>query len=109
MPGRFVRLPVREGGDDIHPIESLPLAIADVILEAGFRSDGPLAVIVIPAEAVRAGGVPGIADDEERRAVRLFQGVVVRGGPKKAAAQRILLFLPFSPVDGRERTGFSRQ
>ena len=38
-------------------------------------------------------GVPGVAEHEERRAVGLFQRVVVGGGAEKAAAQRILLFL----------------
>jgi len=105
--GSSVGHPVREGGDDIHPVVALRLAVAHVVLETRVRTEGPLAVVVVPAEAIGSGGVPGVAKDEERRSVGGFQRVAVGGGTEEPTAKRIGLLLGFRPGNGFERTGFT--
>ena len=101
VPRLAVGHPVGKRGDDVDPVVALRLAVADVILESRRRTDGALAVVVVPLEAVGAGRIPGVADHEERRAVGLLQRVLIGGGAQEAAAQRVLLLLLLGPGDRR--------
>ena len=86
VPRLAVGHPVGKGRDDVDPVVALRLSITNVVLETGTWSEGTLAIVVIPFEAIGAGGVPGVADDEEGRAVGQFEGVVIGRGPQEASA-----------------------
>ena len=109
VPRLPVGHPVGKRRDDVDPVVTLRFAVADVVFEPGLRSDGALPVVVVPFKAIGAGGIPGVADDEEWRAIRQFQSVTIGCGAQEAPAQGVVQFLGLGPVDRDERPGFPRQ
>src|ERR1019366_9555261 len=56
----------------------------------------------LPLVAIGAGGPPGVADREKRRAIGLFESVMVGSGAQEAVPQGILPHLLFAPGDRGE-------
>jgi len=101
----FVGGPVWERGDERDRVEALAFSPRDRLFEAdAARRDvvrrGRNAT---EGQAPRRGGEPSVADEEERRAVGVLQGVAVRRGTDEAAAVRVFVFLGVGPGDGAER------
>jgi len=107
VPRLAVGHPVGKRGDHIDPVVPLRFAEADVILEAGVGAHGALAIVVVPAVAIGAGGPPSVARNQEGRAVGELEGVPVGGGAEKSAAERVLPLLIIAPRNGSEGTALA--
>src|SRR5262250_2792276 len=106
MPRLPICHPVRERCNDIDPVVSLRLAVADIILEARARANRALLLVVIPFEPIGPSGIPSVSDHKKRRSISLLEGMVVGGGPQEAAPQRVRSFFVFIPLDCCKLAGF---
>ena len=102
VPRLVVGHPIRECGNHIDPVEALCLSVPHIILKTGLRSNRTLLIVLIPAKSICPERPPGVAQHEERGAIGLFEGMMIRCRPQKTASQRIGLFFRFGPGVGLE-------
>ncbi len=94
--------PVGEGGDHGDAVELLLPAEPHVVLEAAAGAEGARLVVVVPRVAERGRRPPRVAQQEERRAVGVLEGVAVRRRPDHAPAAGVGLLLGLGPFAGDE-------
>ena len=106
-----VGVPVRERGDEADGVEALSLPVGHGLLEAdaGGRDVVRRGPDTPPRQPPRRGREPGVAHQEERRAVRVLQCVPVRRRPDEAPAVSVLPLLVLGPRHRTEPTAAAVQ
>src|ERR1017187_1164622 len=97
-PRVFVGFPSRIRRENFDPIESLRLAVSNIVLESSVWTHWVYNIVIAPRETMGTGCPPCIAKREERCAIGGFNGMLILCRTQETAAQRIFLFLRFRPL-----------